>query len=281
MLLKTFLSSCLTASVVTAHAIRGATKFSCGTPRPSEAQIATSNRLAQKEAEARAAGNFATRATIEVDTYFHVVASSKSESDGYLSDSVLKAQLAVMNSDFAPSGISFNLLNITRTVNSAWANDRSEMEMKKSLRQGDYGTLNVYFQTYASGYLGYCYFPETAPAGSDVFYYDGCTILHSTVPGGSAIPYDLGKTTTHEVGHWFGLYHTFEGGCTGDGDFISDTPVQANETYGCPVSRDSCPSQEGLDPIHNFMDYSDDVCLTEFTAGQAARMASFWNTYRA
>jgi hypothetical protein len=163
-----------------------------------------------------------------------------------------------MNTDFAPHGISFSLKGTTRTVNSQWANDNAELTMKKALRKGTYSTLNIYFQTSLGGSLGYCYFPTTVSTGSDDFYYDGCTILHTTVPGGSATGFNLGKTVTHEVGHWFGLYHTFQGGCTGSGDSVSDTPAQSSPSSGCPVGRDSCPSQTGLDPIHNYMDYSDE-----------------------
>ena len=166
-------------------------------------------------------------------------------------------QINVLNANYAGYGVSFVLKNTSYTVNSAWATDGNELAMKKALRKGTYKSLNVYFQTDASGYLGYAYLPKrvTSTTSND-FYLDGTVILASSVAGGSLANYNQGKTVTHEVGHWLGLYHTFEGGCTGSGDLISDTPAQSSPTEGCPASRDSCPSQAGADPIHNYMDYS-------------------------
>lgn len=130
--------------------------------------------------------------------------------------------------------------------------------MKRTLRRGNYRDINMYFVDSIVRGIGYCYFPLDAPRGSVAFYKDGCTNVASTVPGGEA-PYDLGKTAVHEAGHWFGLFHTFQGdNCNGLGDGIADTPSQSSPTAGCPTGRDSCPAQPGLDPIHNYMDYSDE-----------------------
>jgi hypothetical protein len=77
--------------------------------------------------------------------------------------------------------------------------------------------------------------------------------------------------------------HTFgegDGSCTGDGDFVSDTAFEATPAFGCEVGRDTCPNEPGVDPITNFMDYSDDACFTGFTNGQTARIVSYWNAYR-
>ena len=87
--------------------------------------------------------------------------------------------------------------------------------------------------------------------------------------------YDQGETATHEVGHWLNLEHTFYGRCTPKGDFVADTPAEKTPDLGLPGGEGHLRAP-GLDPIHNYMDYSYDSCYTEFTAGQAQRMRDAW-----
>ncbi|KAI1912213.1 low affinity high capacity ammonium permease [Ophidiomyces ophidiicola] len=247
----------------------------CGTVPTAEFMSITADFAAQEAKDGFTASN----AMVTIDTYVHVVSSGSSPAQGNVPDRMVQDQIRVMNSDYAPHGFQFRLVDTTRTVNANWARDGNEMAMKRALRKGGYNTLNLYLLPALGQLLGYCYFPTRAQPGTETFIRDGCTIVSTSLPGGSNAPYNLGKTSTHEVGHWMGLLHTFEGGCSGSGDGVADTPAQRSASSGCPTGRDSCPGG-GPDPIHNYMDYSDDRCMTEFTRGQGARMQNMWNQFR-
>lgn len=136
-----------------------------------------------------------------------------------------------------------------------------------------------------SGLLGYAQFPSTGTSTANT---DGVVSGHTffgsrtIFPGGtygSGTSYDKGRTMTHEVGHFLGLYHTFQGGCGATGDSCADTPAVATANYGCPTGIDSCPSNAGVDMIENYMDYTNDSCMNIFTQNQNTRIASFLNSY--
>ena len=224
----------------------------------------------------------ATGGTINV--YFHVIRRGTGISNGDISDTMITDQMNVLKAAYGKWGWSFNLVATTRTTNSTWFNgcysSSTASQMKNALRQGTADDLNIYSCNPSSGILGYATFPSGYNSNPKA---DGVVVLYSSLPGGSAAPYNQGDTGTHEVGHWMGLYHTFQGGCSNTGDSVSDTPAERSPAYGCPVGRDSCSGRKypGLDPIKNFMDYTDDSCMNEFTSGQDARMDSMFTTYRA
>jgi hypothetical protein len=100
------------------------------------------------------------------------------------------------------------------------------------------------------------------------------------MPGGNLGKYSEGDTLTHELGHWLMLDHTFARGCSASGDWVVDTAPEAMPQFDCPVGADTCAAP-GVDPIHNFMDYSQDSCMNMFTQGQADRMSDAWLQFRA
>lgn len=214
-----------------------------------------------------------------VPVYFHVIQSSTS-SNGGVTDTMIKNQIAVLNAAFSPGNVSFNLVSINRVTNNTWftAGYRStaEADMKKALRKGGKESLNFYTANIGGGLLGWATFPADYAGNPKM---DGVVVLNASLPGGTASPYNLGDTGTHEVGHWAGLYHTFQGGCSTTNDGVSDTPAEQSAASGCPTGRNTCASA-GLDPITNFMDYSTDACMNTFSPGQRTRMNTQFATYR-
>jgi Pregnancy-associated plasma protein-A len=247
-----------------------AAQRTCGTVAPSQAQL---DQLERDLASRGTASPLACSGAIMVA--FHVLHDGPA---GLLTQATVDAQIQELNNNYAGYGYSFVLGQTDFTDNPAWFNlqtSADESAMKAALAVYPAQTLNIY-SCIPYGYLGFSYFPYSFPESS---VEHGVFIDYRSVPGGSAFPYDLGRTATHEIGHYLGLFHTFQGGCAGSGDQVADTPAEATATFGCPDGKDTCGSP-GLDPIHNYMDYSDDACYTEFTAGQAARMCLMVQTYR-
>ncbi|WP_433014863.1 zinc metalloprotease [Kribbella sp. CA-294648] len=220
-------------------------------------------------------------AAANVPVYVHVMRSSSGAGD--VTNTQIADQIAVLNKTFggqessaaANTGFTFSLAGTFRYNNNNWHRDKQSATYRKQTRKGGANALNIWLVNFS--YLGIATFPWDYSRNPGV---DGIRVQYTSLPGGTATNYDLGETATHEAGHWLGLYHTFQGGCTATNDEVADTPAQSSSTNGCPVGRDSC-SLPGLDPIHNYMDYSYDSCYNQFTPDQSTRISNMWTAYRA
>ncbi len=282
----------------------------CGTPAPTAAQIRqVESALARFDGRNQRSGpgqsNRRAPGSVTVTVYFHVITSASGA--GNVSDEQIQAQLDVLNAAYAGEAVPgapgqgpgetpaantpfrFVLGGIDRTANNAWFNmqpgSRQERQAKAALRVGGADVLNFYTANVGGDLLGWAY-PPLVYAVDPVL--DGVVCLFASLPGGFAEPYNLGDTATHEVGHWLGLFHTFEGGCTRGGilassDGVYDTPAEGEPFFGqAPPYRDSCTGARfpGRDPAENFMDYSDDDTLFQFTPEQSLRMDRMASLYR-
>ncbi|WP_222720273.1 zinc metalloprotease [Actinomadura sp. HBU206391] len=233
--------------------------------------------LARKQVKTRAHA-----ATNAIPVYVHILHAGPK---GNLPDTKINEQIAVLNATYAgkvggaDTGFGFSLKGVTRTNDQSWYGKPEEHEkaIKTKLRQGGNGTLNLYTANLGDQLLGWATFPWQYAANPVM---DGVVVHYASMPGGASVNFDKGYTATHEVGHWLGLYHTFQNGCQSPGDTVADTPDEREPSDGCPpTGRDTCPSV-GADPIHNYMDYSRDSCMNQFSAGQGDRMRKIWAVYR-
>jgi len=225
--------------------------------------------------------------TVTIPVVFHVIRELHDGGIiiGNLSKKRIKRQIAVLNHAYGNTRYHFELRRITRTTNNSWyvmqKDSAEERQAKHQLHRGGPGTLNLYSALMPS-FLGWATFPWHYDAHPKM---DGVVVRWTTTPSGHAGRFTLGDTATHEIGHWLGLLHTFEprgkaNGCVG-GDLVSDTHAEKSPAFHCPTNRDTCPKQAGDDPIHNFMDYTDDSCMDNFSAGQRRRMNEKYNKNRA
>jgi hypothetical protein len=294
------------ASVTTASAASSPPVAECqgGSPadlaRVEEGATAKEPDLYNKN-EANAYGVLEDRPTlpdgsVTIPTVFHMVSDrANTPAEKARFEQMIAAQMEVLNdsysgataADAADTPFRFDLVKTTWTVNPQWYTvvpGKNERDMKKALYTGDARTLNVYAANIGGGLLGWAYFPKGYNHGRD--YIDGVVMLDESMPGGvdpdtgKPWKYGLGDTLTHEVGHWLMLEHTFAHGCSASGDYVADTPREAHPQFNCPSGQDTC-SAPGLDPVHNFMDYTQDSCMDMFTQGQADRMSDAWLQFRA
>ncbi|MGK5553819.1 zinc metalloprotease [Actinomadura kijaniata] len=218
---------------------------------------------------------------IRIPVRFHVITDGD---EGRVPREVVEQQIATLNGTYGgerggvDTGVRFHLAGYAVIDRSAWFHRplRNESAMKRALHAGGPGTLNLYSAAVGADMLGFSTFPQwyaRRPAN------DGVVVDYRTLPDGPYRNYNHGFTAVHEIGHWLGLFHTFENGCEQPGDGIADTPYEAVPAEGCPP-RDTC-SQPGTDPVHNFMDYGWDDCMHEFTPDQARRIRGAWAAYRA
>lgn len=206
---------------------------------------------------------------ITIAVAFHVITTSSGK--GNVTQEQINQQISVLNNSYKDLKINFKVKSVDITKNDFYYTVQpgiQEYFMKWQLHDSTRNTLNFYIAEPGGGILGFATLPWMFDEAS---FLHGVVIRNDTLPGGSAENYNLGNTATHEVGHYLGLYHTFQGGCMPPGDYVDDTPYQAEANYGCPVGTDSC-SSEGLDPIHNFMNYTYDSCMDHFTKDQIDRI---------
>jgi len=230
---------------------------------------------------------------------FHVISGPRGEGD--VPEAWLDAQIVALNRAYAGldyagnpvagaavTGYTFQKASVSRTHDNQWFHmtpgSRAEFVAKTTLTVYPPATLNLYTCGPGHRLLGWATFPWELADNQNM---DGVVIHYASLPGGPLAPYNLGGTAIHEVGHWLGLLHTFQDGCGDEsadgcddtGDLVCDTPGEAAAAFGCPIGADTCPGA-GEDPIHNYMDYTDDACYTNFTTGQDARADFMMATYR-
>ncbi len=249
-----------------------------------------------RQLEASLGGTGTTTATartgleLRVAVHVHVI---RDDADRGPSEKKVRRQLEVLDDAFAggqsaessASRFTFRLATYERVHNDKWRNlamgSAEDTAMRRALHQGDEGDLNLYLLAPTDPdarnvVLGWSTSPWQV---EDDLKLDGVVIHEGSLPGGELASYDRGDTAVHEVGHWLGLLHTFEGGCTEPNDLVKDTPAQGEPSSTCEGVKDTC-DLPGDDPVHNFMDYAVDACMNQFTSGQVSRMTDNWLAYR-
>jgi hypothetical protein len=248
--------------------------------------VETTPRFHMRQVEPRLASR------IWIPVYVHVIKGTHRGEGVPAGPKRIKRLIRILNLGFAgdQSGrvvdtrYRFGLRKIDYTKRDGWHhayfNGPRDQRMKRALHRGNARTLNLYINgggPKAYPVLGWSRFPWQYRSAPKL---DGVSVNMAALPGGKARGYNRGDTVIHETGHWLGLFHTFQGGCGTQGDLVADTPAEDEPSYYCETTRDTCPADPGLDPVRNFMDYSLDSCMTNFTPLQARRMDSAFEKWR-
>ncbi len=230
-------------------------------------------------------------ARINIPVYAHVIKGKHRGERNPAGAPRVRALIATLNRGMAgaqnpasaPLRYRFLLKKIDYTKNDGWYHaylfGKRDTQAKRKLHRGGARTLNLFINGGGprnEPLLGWSRFPWQYHVTPKL---DSVTVNAASMSGGSAHGYNQGDTIIHEVGHWLGLFHTFQGGCGGNGDYVTDTPAEAEPSFRCPGGRDTCAA-DGLDPILNFMDYSFDSCMNKFTAGQVQRIDAAFAKWR-
>jgi hypothetical protein len=229
---------------------------------------------------------------VRIPTYVHVIKGTHKGERVPAGPKRVRKVISIMNnamggnqSQFSASArYRFTLKDIDYRKRDGWHhafyNGPRDQRLKRAMHRGNERTLNLYINGGGprnEPVLGWSRFPWQYRGTPNL---DGVSVNFAALPGGKATGYNRGDSAVHEVGHWLGLFHTFEGGCRGDGDVVPDTPAEGEPSYFCQTTRDTCASDPGVEPVRNFMDYSLDSCMNRFSAGQVRRMDAAYEKWR-
>lgn len=253
-----------------------------------------------------------TNAIITIPVVVHVIYNGQAVGTApNISDNQVLSQITVLNEDYGkksgtpgyntnpvgadtqiqfvlaqqdPYGNPTNGIDRVSFCQESWSNSEIESTLKPNTIWDPTQYLNLWcVRLTDKNLLGYAQFPDASGlsglnASGGNANTDGVVIRYNSFGRGASYlldaPYNKGRTTTHELGHWLGLKHIWGEGssCSTNTDYCGDTPVAKDPNYGCVSGTDSCPSNSGSDMIENYMDYTDDTCMNIFTQNQKDRM---------